>query len=199
MQSGGPQTKRWYDLLLEFYKIKGIKTLAPLTCMDLSREVYEIIIACGDGRVRTHLLNAIYSMFTFMAYPGMPPHNNDTERCIRDGIIPQRNARHKIATDAGRDVCSALLTFSMTCRKQHIHPARALQEYLRDPDWDVFAGARDDASLLSSLVNADGTRYNVFECPGPPPVWPPAADDAGRGAVRRDQTAVVPVAPMIPS
>ena len=198
MQSGGPQTKRWYDLLLEFHnKIKEIRTLAPLTRMELSREAHKIITACRDGRVRTHLLNAIYNMFTFMAYQGMPPHNNDTERCIRDGIIPQRNARHKIVTDAGREVFSALLTFSMTCRKQGIHPARALQEYLRDPDWDVFAGAGDDASLPSSLVNAGGTRYSVFECPGPPPVWPPAADDAGRGAVRRDRTAVVPVAPMV--
>ncbi len=55
--------------------------------MELSREAHKIITACGDGHVRKHLLNSIYNMFTFMAYPGMPPHNNDTERCIRGGII----------------------------------------------------------------------------------------------------------------
>ncbi len=163
--------------------------------MELSREAYKIISPYEDDHVRTHLLNAIPNMFTFLARPGMPPHNNDTERCIRDGIIPQRNARHKIVTDGGRKTASALLTFSMTCRKQNIHPAGGLLKYLRDPGWDIFAGAKDDAHLLSSLVNTDGTRYSVFECPGPPPVWPPAAG-AGKGAVRWNQTAVVPVAPM---
>ncbi len=170
--------------------------------MELSREAYKIISPYEDDHVRTHMQNAMPNMFTCLAHRGMPLHNNDTERCIRDGIIPQRNARHKIVTDGERKTASALLTFSMTCRKQNIHPAGGLLEYLRDPGWDVFAEAgdnndnnNDDMRLLSSLVNTDGTRYSVFKCPGPPPVWPPAADDdAGRGAVRRDRTAVVPVA-----
>ncbi len=38
------------------------------------------------------------------ADPGMPPHNNYTERVIRDDIIPQRNARHKTVTIQGRHV-----------------------------------------------------------------------------------------------
>ncbi len=169
--------------------------------MELSREAYKIIITYEDNHVRTHMQNAIPNMFTCLAHREMPLHNNGTERCIRDGIIPQRNARHKIVTDGGRKTASALLTFSMTCRKQNIHPAGGLLEYLRNPGWDIFAEAgddNDDARLLSSLVNTDGTRYSVFECPGPPPAWPPvvADDDAGRrgGAVRRDRTAVVPVA-----
>ncbi len=37
-------------------------------------------------------------------------------------------------TDVGREVLSALLAFSTTCRKQNIHPARGLLEYQRDPD-----------------------------------------------------------------
>ncbi len=193
VRMGGDDEVR-YNLLLELYRtIKEIRTLAPFTCMELSRQAYEIISTYVDKRVRTHLLNAIPYMLTSAAHPGMPPHNNDTERCIRDGIIPQRNARHKIVTDGGRETFSVMSTFSMTCRKQGIHPARALLEYLRDPEWDIFARAKDDAPRLSSLVDPDGTRYSVFECPGPPPVWP----GAGKGAVRRNQTAVVPVAPMI--
>ena len=58
------------------------------TDMELSREAYKIIITYEDDHVRTHLLNAISDMFTCLAYLGMPPHNNDTERCIRNGIIP---------------------------------------------------------------------------------------------------------------
>ncbi len=192
----GDNEKR-YDLLLEFYrKIDKIKTLAPLTYMELSREAYKIISPYEDDHVCAHMQNAMPNMFTCLAHRGMPLHNNDTERCIRDGIIPQRNARHKIVTDGGRKTASALLTFSMTCRKQNIHPAGGLLEYLRNPDWNVFAEAGDDDDMrLSSLVNTDGTRYSVFECPGPPPVWRPVADDdagSSRGAVRRDRTAVVP-------
>ena len=52
-------------------------------------------------------------MFTFLSYPGMPPHNNDTERAIRDGIIPQRNSRHKTMNARGRKTLSMLLIPTM--------------------------------------------------------------------------------------
>ena len=105
-------------MMLELYgDAKGIKALAPLTHMDLSRRAHGIVTSYEDGKVRTHLLNALPDMFTFLSYPGMPPHNNDTERAIRDGIIPQRNSRHKTMNARGRKTLSMLLTFALTCAK----------------------------------------------------------------------------------
>ena len=77
--------------------------------MDLSRRAHGIATSYEDAKVRTHLLNALPDMFTFLSYPGMPPHNNDTERAIRDGIIPQRNSRHKTMNARGRKTLSMLL------------------------------------------------------------------------------------------
>ena len=75
--------------------------------------------------MRVHLLNAIPDMFTALSHPTMPLHNNDAEREIRDGIIPQRNARHKLMTSDGRQVFSTIITFTRTCHKQNVSPGRS--------------------------------------------------------------------------
>ena len=95
----------------------------------------------------------------------MSPHSNDVEREIRDGIIPQRNVKHKTMTAGGRLLMSVLLTFTRTCHRQEISPGRALPECLLDHDWNLFERAKDTPY---SLTNSDSTRYSVFGGPGPP-------------------------------
>ena len=160
VKSGDPADEARYDMMLELYEdAKGIKALAPFTRMDLSRRAHGIVTSYEDGKVRTHLLNALPDMFTFLSYPGMPPHNNDTERAIRDGIIPQRNSRHKTMNARGRKTLSMLLTFALTCAKQDVSPGRGLLECLLDPDWDLFERAGE------TLVTSDGSRFAV-QAPG---------------------------------
>ena len=72
--------------------------------MDLSRRAYAIFSSHGDDGVRTYLLNALPDLFTALAHRGMPLHNNGIRQEIRDGTIPQRNARHKLMTAEGRAV-----------------------------------------------------------------------------------------------
>ena len=156
-----------YDMMLKLYHdAKRIKTLAPFTRMDLSRRAYKIATSYEDAAVRTHLLNALPNMFTFLSYPGMPPHNNDTERAIRDGIIPQRNSRHKTMNAKGRKTLSVLLTFSLTCARQNASPGRGLLECVLDPGWDLFDKAEETPY---SLTNPDGSRYSLFRHLEPPP------------------------------
>ena len=89
VKSVDPADKARYDMMLELYwDAKGIKTLAPFTRMDPSRRAHGIATSYENDKVRTHLLNALPDMFTFLSYPGMSPHNSYTERVIRDGIIP---------------------------------------------------------------------------------------------------------------
>ena len=166
VKSGDPADEARYDMMLELYwDAKGIKALAPFTRMDLSRRAHGIVTSYEDGKVRTHLLNALPDMFTFLSYPGMPPHNNDTERAIRDGIIPQRNSRHKTMNARGRKTLSMLLTFALTCAKQDISPGRGLLECLLDPDWDLFERTGETPY---SLTNPDGSRYSLFKHLDPP-------------------------------
>ena len=156
-----PADEARYDMMLELYEdAKRIKTLAPLTRMDLSRRAHGIATSYEDAKVRTHLLNALPDMFTFLSYPGMPPHNNDTERAIRDGIIPQRNSRHKTMNARGRKTLSMLLTFALTCARQDVSPGRGLLECLLDPDWDLFERAGETPY---SLTDPDGSRYSLFK------------------------------------
>ena len=166
VKSGDPADEARYDMMLELYEdAKRIKALAPSTHMDLSRRAHGIATSYEDGKVRTHLLNALPDMFTFLSYPGMPPHNNDTERAIRDGIIPQRNSRHKTMNARGRKTLSMLLTFALTCAKQDVSPGRGLLECLLDPDWDLFERAGETPY---SLTDPDGSRYSLFKHLDPP-------------------------------
>ena len=161
-----PADEARYDMMLELYEdAKRIKALAPFTHMDLSQRAHGIVTSYEDGKVRTHLLNALPDMFTFLSYPGMPPHNNDTERAIRDGIIPQRNSRHKTMNARGRKTLSVLLTFALTCARQDVSPGRGLLECLLDSDWDLFDKAEETPY---SLTDPDGSRYSLFKHLDPP-------------------------------
>ena len=61
-----------------------------------------MISAYPEGRLKKHLAKAVPHMFTFLSYPGMPPHNNAAELAIRDGPVRYRNVRHQITTPEGR-------------------------------------------------------------------------------------------------
>ena len=90
-----------------------------------------MISAYPDGRLKTHLLNAVYGLFTFLAHDGMLSQNNPVELAIRDNIVRHRNVRHKITTPEGREF-SRTVTFTATCRKNGIFVARAVVEILRN-------------------------------------------------------------------
>ena len=60
-----------------FYRrVRDMKTLTPLTMTCLTREIRALIATFPDGRLKTYLENAVSYLFTFLAYPGMPPHNS---------------------------------------------------------------------------------------------------------------------------
>ena len=128
-----------YDRLKRFYRrIKKMKTQDPFTTMYLTREIRAILSTFPDGKLKTHLTNAVPYMFTFLAFRDMPPQNNDAELAIRDNIVVQRNVRHHITTPGGREVFSRLVTFAATCRKNGMSPYRAVIEMIRNPEWDMF-------------------------------------------------------------
>lgn len=142
-ESGPGPLELIYDRMLAMYrKIRHMETLAPFTTMSLSRLAWQIVSEYGEqgeeGKVRGHVMRAILDMFTFAAFPGMPPHNNAAEIEIRDVVVCQRVVRGKLVTPEGREVFSILVTFSRTCHKRGLFPCRAVVELSRDPEWDVI-------------------------------------------------------------
>jgi len=84
---GGAGDRARHEQAAGFHKIKR-KTAAPLTVTELTREIRYTISAYPEGK-------AVPDMFTFLSYPGMPPHNNATELAVRDGPVRHRNVRHE--------------------------------------------------------------------------------------------------------
>ena len=92
-----------YRRLLVIYKrIKDRKSASCAECLDLERTVLEIASAYGnveqkkehDGcKFRVTLEGAAPYLFTFLRYPGMPPHNNAAELEIRYAVVLHRNVR----------------------------------------------------------------------------------------------------------
>ena len=126
-------------MFLAFYRrIRDMKMLTPFTMAHLTREVLSMIAAFSDGKLKTHLENAVPYMFAFLAYLSMPPHNNPAELKIRDAVVSKRNVHHQIATPDGRVDFSRMNTFTRTCYKNDILPCRAVVEMARDPKLDLF-------------------------------------------------------------
>ena len=137
---GGPDDAARYEAVLAFYRrVRYMKTLTPLTMTYLTREIRSLFASFPDGSLKTHLENAAPYLFTFLAYPGMPPHNNPAELEIRDGVVGQRNVRHQITTPDGRAIFSRLTTFAITCRKNGMLPCRIVVEMMRNLGWNMFS------------------------------------------------------------
>ena len=137
-----------YRRLLAIYKkINDMKSASCAECLDLERVVLEIASAYEnaeqkkehDGcKFRVTLEGAAPYLFTFLRYPGMPPHNNAAELEIRDTVVLHRNVRHQLSEPEGREVFSVLISVARTCHKQGIFPRIAVEELIRDPDWSIF-------------------------------------------------------------
>ena len=137
-----------YPRLLAMYKnIKDRESAGCAECLDLERALLEIASSYGkaedkkehDGlKFKATLEYAAPRLFTFLRYPGMPPHNNGAELEIRDTVVLHRNVRHQLSEPEGREVFSVLISVARTCHKQGIFPRAAVEGLIRDSDWSIF-------------------------------------------------------------
>ena len=184
------------------------------TCLAMERRVLELAAMYGDHGFGTTLTNAAPNLFTFLRHPGMPPTNNATEQDIRDGIVLQRNIRHKFVNAKGMHVFSVLQSFNRTCRKLGLIPWKCVERIVKDPDYSIFeagseaagaapapgAGHEPDALYVDQIrVPHPTAEWNEAEIrkflarlsaaqqvqpPAPPPT--PEEREGSRGAERPD-------------
>ena len=115
--------------------IKNIDTANDAYIMYLDKRIRKIASSYGkEVKFRTTLENAISDLFTFLRYSGMPLHNNDAEREIRDACMLQRNVRHKLCTPEGMTMFAVFASISHTCKKQGISLRTVVSRAIRDSD-----------------------------------------------------------------
>ena len=144
---GGNYLSCYLRLLAMYKRIKDRESASCAECLDLERAVLEIAASYGDAedkiehdglKFKATLEYAASCLFTFLRYPGMPPHNNGAELEIRDTVVLHRNVRHQLSEPEGREVFSVLISVARTCHKQGIFPRVAVEELIRDPGWSIF-------------------------------------------------------------
>ena len=139
IRNGKSDTSRYCRLLSTYRAIKDRESADSSECLSLERAVLDIASSYPEGhRFRTKLEGAAPHLFTFLRYPGMPPHNNGAELEIRDTAVLHRNVRHQLSTAEGREVFSVLVSVARTCHKLGIFPRTAVECLIRDPDWRLF-------------------------------------------------------------
>ena len=129
-----------YRRLLSFYRrIRDMESADCAECLGLERVVLQIAAAYGeDHKFRGTLEKAAPFLFTFLRYPGMPPHNNAAELEIRDTAVLHRNVRHHLSEPEGREVFSVLISVARTCHKRGIFPRVVVEKLVKDPAWSIF-------------------------------------------------------------
>ena len=147
IRKGGNYLSCYLRLLAMYKNIKDRESAGCAECLDLERALLEIASSYGkaedkkehDGlKFKATLEYAAPCLFTFLRYPGMPPHNNGAELEIRDTVVLHRNVRHQLSEPEGREVFSVLISVARTCHKQEIFPRAAVEGLIRDPDWSIF-------------------------------------------------------------
>ena len=139
IRNGGGDLSCYRRLLSLYRRIRDRESAGSAECLDLERAVLEIAASYGEGHgFRKTLEGAAPHLFTFLRYPGMPPHNNGAELEIRDAVVLQRNVRHQLSTPEGREVFSVLVSVARTCHKRGIFPRVAVENLVRDPGWSIF-------------------------------------------------------------
>lgn len=100
--------------------------------------LYALIDDLGERKPVTYLKNMMPRIMTAVKCPGAPPHNNTPEQSVRWNVV---RARHISGAPPNRRAArnySTVQTFAATCRKKGTLVYRAIQEMLKDPDWNLF-------------------------------------------------------------
>ena len=118
-------------------RVPGLSEFVESETSRLTDTIDMVIESFEPDGVTTTLAGARDFMLSSIPVPGMNIHNNDPERVIRDGMVPDRK-RNPFPNWKAADNFSALRTFALTCEKNGVSAYRAAARMAEDPTWDVF-------------------------------------------------------------
>ena len=97
-----------------------VRQYADARIAEFNIVLEKIVSACNNVDVATIISNAAPELFTFIKYPGMPPHNNYCEKIIRRRVVMPRRQKGPFPNGTAASNYSAYQTFAATCEKQNI-------------------------------------------------------------------------------
>ena len=118
-QSGKAEVYALYDQLI------AMKSISP--------GINEVISAFAEYREE---------MLKVLDHPGLPLHNNDSERDIR-GVAKRRNISGTTKSTAGREFRDGLLTLKQTCARLGMSFLRYLTDWFKQQPFDLAGAVRE--------------------------------------------------------
>ena len=134
-RAGGPLTCA--SQLGRIDRVQGLARSVDEQIRRLAGRVTGIIRMSTADSVSTTISNALPDMFCALRVPGMPLHNNGTERTIRDKVVVDRR-RVRYPDMKGARNFSVMRTVSATCEKNGVRVHHATIMMAKDPTWDIF-------------------------------------------------------------
>ena len=135
LRAGGPI--RCASRLSIIDKIPGLAEYVCNSKAQLTDRINMIIESFPKDGFTTTLLNARDDMFNPLYVPGMALQNNDTERIIRDDVVPDRR-RYRFPSKKVAYNHSIIRSFAATCRKNNISPFKASINLGTNRRFDIF-------------------------------------------------------------
>ena len=156
IRNGGNDLSCYRRLLSLYKRIKGRESAGSAECLDLERAVLQIAVSYGEGhKFRGTLEGAVPHLFTFLRYPGMPPHNN----AGRAGDKRLRRAAPERAPPAVRargegGLLGAGLGCAYLLQAGDISGAWRWRSWPGDPDWSIFKPPEQERKEPAMLATA---------------------------------------------
>ena len=120
-------------------KTPHVRRYADARIAEFDTVLEKIVAACNNEDIATIISNAASELFTFIKYPGMPPHNNGCEKIIRRRVVMPRRQKGPFPNETAASNYSAYQTFAATCEKQNISVHDAVLGMVENPFWDMFS------------------------------------------------------------
>ena len=122
-----------------FRRAKALDTASSEVIAEFRSQMKAIAEMYEEGHeMRTALLNALPTAFTFLEHPGMPSQNNRAEQELHAGPAREKRIRIQLKNHKGMRCMSVLSTVFRTAENLGIWPSTAVQMAVRDPGWNMM-------------------------------------------------------------
>lgn len=106
---------------------------------EFESQMREIAEMYGEGHeIRTALLNALPTTFTFLKHAGMPSQNNRAEQELHAGPAREKCIRRQLKNQKGMKCMSVLSTVFRTAENLGIWPSTAVWMAVHVPGWNMM-------------------------------------------------------------
>lgn len=122
-----------------FRRANALDTAPPEVIAEFESQMLEIAEMYDEGHeMRTALINALPTAFTFLKHAGMPSQNNRAEQELHAGPAREKRIRCQLKNWKGMKCMSVLSTVFRTAENLGIWPSMAVWMAVHVPGWNMM-------------------------------------------------------------